>query len=43
MKRMLSSSKSPRVVKLRGLLKGLRVKKDKIEAAKKSLFKYATS
>ncbi len=40
-KATLSSPQSPRVVKLKGICKGLRVSKDDIAEAKRSLFKNA--
>lgn len=41
-KAALASSRSPRVVKLKGLWKGLRVSEEDIAEAKKSLFKHAS-
>ena len=41
-KATLSSSRSPRVVKLKGLWKGLRVSEEDIAEDKKSLFKPST-
>ncbi len=38
----LSSPQSPRVIKLKGLWKGLRVSKQDIAKAKRSLFKNAS-
>ncbi len=42
-KASLSSSRNLKVVKLKGLWKGLRVDDKDVEAAKKSLFKDASS
>ncbi len=42
-KALLSYSKSPRVVKLKGVLKGLNVNEDDVLRAKKSLFKNASN
>jgi len=42
-KATLSSPRSPRVVKLKGLWKGLRVNKDDFTEAKRSLFKNASN
>ncbi len=42
-KTILSAPKSLRVVKLKGLLKGIRVTRKDLEEAKKSLFKHATN
>jgi hypothetical protein len=41
-KATLSSKRSPRVVRLKGLWKRLRVDEEDITAAKKSLFKHAS-
>ena len=43
MKTQLSPGKSPKVVKLKGLLKGLRVDPSDLEEARKSLFKHAST
>jgi hypothetical protein len=43
LKMQLSHSKSLKVVKLRGVLKGLRVDEDVVKQAKRSLFKHASS
>jgi len=40
---VLSSSRPPRVVRLKGLWKGLKVGEAGIAEAKKSLFKHASS
>jgi hypothetical protein len=42
-KAALSSSRNLKVVKLKGLWKGLKVDDKDVEAAKKSLFKHASS
>ncbi len=42
-KAALSNARSPRVVKLRGKLKGLRVDEDEVMSAKRSLFKNASN
>ncbi len=39
-KTILSSPKSPRVVKLKGLLKGMRITRKDVEEAEKSIFKH---
>jgi len=43
MKTQLYSRKSPRVVKLKGVLKGLNVQPSDLVEARKSLFKHARS
>ena len=42
-KAALSSSRNLKVVKLKGLWKGLKVDDEDVEAAKKSLFKHASA
>jgi hypothetical protein len=42
-KAALSSSRNLKVVKLKGLWKGLKVDDEDMEAAKKSLFKHASA
>ncbi len=42
-KAILAVPKSPRVVKLKGLLKDMRVTRKDVEKAEKSLFKHATN
>ncbi len=42
-KTVLSSPKSPRIVKLKGLLKGMRITRKDIGEAEKSLFKHAAN
>ena len=43
LKMQLSHSKGLKVVRLRGVLKGLRVDEDVVKQAKRSLFKHASS
>jgi hypothetical protein len=43
MKTQLYTSKSPKVVKLKGLLKGLNIDPSDLVEARKSLFKHARS
>jgi len=42
-KTVLSTSRPPRVVKLKGLWKGLKISDADVSDAKKSLFKHASS
>jgi hypothetical protein len=42
-KMTLSSSRTPRVVKLKGLWKGLKISEEDIAEAKRSLFKNASN
>ncbi len=41
-KTILSVPKSPRVVKLKGLLRGMSITREEVEGAERSLFKHAT-
>ena len=43
LKVLLSRRKNLKVVKLKGSLKGLRVKESQVEEAKRSLFKHAST